>query len=445
MEDSAEISRLSDMTSRLSEGDQQRVAQLKARLNACRASLTLFRAPLRTLSSFAACAGHAAWRGVSWQLRHPLFLFALVPVLLAYLGLKVTGAAEETVGEVESWLAYVVWWVGLGVLSSIGLGTGMHSGLLFLFPHFLKVCLAAERCGNLDFDTRLDTWYRSEGFHCSSKDSPVDGDVSFWDTYRKVIGAAMLWGAGTALGEVPPYAIAYHTAKAGIKNAEVEALLGVSSNGGSSEGPLGLLVARMKNWMLGFIQRHGFWGILLLAAYPNAAFDLCGICCGHFLMPFWQFFGATLLGKGVIKISGQVAFFVALFRRETREGVFVFLERLVPDVLPFLKLNGLTPAQALHRMVNDRIADFQEGVARRAAARAADPSWFYHRLWRTLRSRQALAAWLAAARPSLWGLVVLVMIGSFVRSIVEQFAQSHAAEQDKRTLQQEVERLLKQQ
>lgn len=37
------------------------------------------------------------------------------------------------------WLQYVVWWVGLGVLSSIGLGTGMHSGLLFLFPHMLKV------------------------------------------------------------------------------------------------------------------------------------------------------------------------------------------------------------------------------------------------------------------------------------------------------------------
>jgi hypothetical protein len=33
----------------------------------------------------------------------------------------------------------VVWWVGLGVLSSIGLGTGMQSGLLFLFPHMLKV------------------------------------------------------------------------------------------------------------------------------------------------------------------------------------------------------------------------------------------------------------------------------------------------------------------
>ena len=37
------------------------------------------------------------------------------------------------------WVQYVVWWIGLGILSSIGLGTGMHSGLLFLFPHMLKV------------------------------------------------------------------------------------------------------------------------------------------------------------------------------------------------------------------------------------------------------------------------------------------------------------------
>lgn len=41
--------------------------------------------------------------------------------------------------DVQVYTKYVVWWVGLGVLSSIGLGTGMHSGLLFLFPHMLKV------------------------------------------------------------------------------------------------------------------------------------------------------------------------------------------------------------------------------------------------------------------------------------------------------------------
>lgn len=66
--------------------------------------------------------------------------------------------------------------------------------------------------------------------------------------------------------------------------------------------------------MMRVIQQHGFLGILLLASWPNAAFDLCGICCGVFLMPFWEFFGATLIGKGLVKVSGQALFFVALFR-----------------------------------------------------------------------------------------------------------------------------------
>ena len=65
---------------------------------------------------------------------------------------------------------------------------------------------------------------------------------------------------------------------------------------------MGRVVGSMQAWMLGFIQKHGFLGILLLAAWPNAAFDLCGICCGHFQMPFWQFFSATFIGKALIKV-----------------------------------------------------------------------------------------------------------------------------------------------
>jgi len=51
------------------------------------------------------------------------------------------GTAEGPLSEAEDWAQFMLWWVGLGVLSSIGLGTGMHSGLLFLFPHMLKVRL----------------------------------------------------------------------------------------------------------------------------------------------------------------------------------------------------------------------------------------------------------------------------------------------------------------
>jgi hypothetical protein len=46
---------------------------------------------------------------------------------------------------------------------------------------------------------------------------------------------------------------------------------------------------------------------------PNPLFDLAGITCGHFLVPFGTFFGATLLGKAVIKMHIQMIFVVITF------------------------------------------------------------------------------------------------------------------------------------
>ena len=43
---------------------------------------------------------------------------------------------------VESWEKYILWllwWVGLGVLSSVGLGTGLHTFLIYLGPHIAQV------------------------------------------------------------------------------------------------------------------------------------------------------------------------------------------------------------------------------------------------------------------------------------------------------------------
>ena len=41
------------------------------------------------------------------------------------------------------------------------------------------------------------------------------------------MGPAMLWGAGTAIGEIPPYAFSYHAAKAGLRNEEWDSLFEV--------------------------------------------------------------------------------------------------------------------------------------------------------------------------------------------------------------------------
>merc|ERR1712127_761739 len=60
-----------------------------------------------------------------------------------------------------------------------------------------------------------------------------------------------------------------------------------------------------KKFMHDLVNKAGFFGILLAASIPNPLFDLAGITCGHFLIPFWTFFGATLIGKAIVKMHIQ--------------------------------------------------------------------------------------------------------------------------------------------
>lgn len=50
----------------------------------------------------------------------------------------------KTVKEI-GWFAF--YWIALGVASSIGLGTGLHTFVLYLGPHIAKVVVASIDCG----------------------------------------------------------------------------------------------------------------------------------------------------------------------------------------------------------------------------------------------------------------------------------------------------------
>ena len=53
--------------------------------------------------------------------------------------------------KVEKKLLTCAYWLGLGILSSVGLGTGLHTFILYLGPHIASVTLAAYECGTLSF------------------------------------------------------------------------------------------------------------------------------------------------------------------------------------------------------------------------------------------------------------------------------------------------------
>ena len=65
------------------------------------------------------------------------------------------------------------------------------------------------------------------------------------------------------------------------------------------------------------MEQYGFGVILACASIPNPLFDLAGITCGHFRIPFKKFFSATFIGKAIIKVHIQMVFVVSVFRKET--------------------------------------------------------------------------------------------------------------------------------
>ena len=107
--------------------------------------------------------------------------------------------------------------------------------------------------------------------------------------------AVLLWGIGTAIGEIPPYLMSYHAKiRGGAASAELSEALREVGGGGEVGGWFGRCVRSWTNWMMRVVEERGLLAVVLLSAWPNAAFDLCGMACGMFLMPFWTFFGGLV-------------------------------------------------------------------------------------------------------------------------------------------------------
>ena len=96
---------------------------------------------------------------------------------------------------------------------------------------------------------------------------------------------------------------------------EFQELLDAQKQGNSASNAQLDLMTRGKLFMHDLVHRAGFFGILAAASIPNPLFDLAGITCGHFLIPFWTFFGATLIGKAVVKMHIQKMFIIFLFSK----------------------------------------------------------------------------------------------------------------------------------
>lgn len=238
------------------------------------------------------------------------FLIILICVVGATLGIlsRLPGSHQRLFAQVQEFLMRCIYWMALGIISSIGLGTGLHTFLLYLGPFIVSVTLAGYACNSLDFPSPP---YPDE---IVCPDDILDSTYvpSLWEIMGKVRLEAFCWGAGTALGELPPYFVARAARLSGSDETEdlqeIEELQKKRETGQKLSW-----IEQGKLTMERMVEKVGFFGILACASIPNPLFDLAGITCGHFLVPFPVFFGATLIGKAVIKMHIQKVFVILMF------------------------------------------------------------------------------------------------------------------------------------
>ena len=198
---------------------------------------------------------------------------------------------------------YCAWWLSCGVLSTIGLGTGLQTGALFLFPHIARLAADWTRCGSGAFTTQFDdVWFK----HVSA--CHVEERRELRDLLLRAALPGFFSGLGSALGECVPFALARAMVAHG--KDPVDAFMPGLSSSSQEEEPRRsytpkILMASTRRAIQDQLRTQTFWKIFVLAAVPNALFDLCGLVCGGMEISFMTFFSAVFIAKALVRTPAQ--------------------------------------------------------------------------------------------------------------------------------------------
>jgi len=124
--------------------------------------------------------------------------------------------------------------------------------------------------------------------------------------YLAVFGITMLCNAAVLVPVVFPH-LTVMIAAAGYWNPFIVALV-ASAGGALGEitgyyaGYLGKRIVDLEkapgyDRLVGWMQRHGFWGILLVSSQPILPVDIAGLVAGASKIPLWKFLVPCWVGK----------------------------------------------------------------------------------------------------------------------------------------------------
>lgn len=268
---------------------------------------------LRTLRLFAAaslqCVGQLVFSGVAVLVVWPLLLgwagtrFAAphlyTPPKCASYGWQKSVTASP-LWEAELVLVETAMWFGLGLLSTIGWGTGLRTAGCFLWPFVARVVVQADTCLSTAFEAR---YFHPCALQCQSVNRRMTyeamGDKTF-DYPRLLLllaPAVVPFALGAFVGELPPYLLARDERRAAEAAAKRTAR---SASVGSSRAALRTaVVATLLSPLSALLGMLGALARLLACAVPSPFGDVLSLWCGKRGVPHV----ATLLVGSLLKAA----------------------------------------------------------------------------------------------------------------------------------------------
>ena len=365
---------------------------------------TLLTNPIKTLSLFLRLLYEDA---VHFAINYRRSLQSLAVLCSVYVALHFAPPpVAPFVAHSDQVLLFCGFWLGLGVLSSIGLGTGLHTLVLYLAPKIVRLVTASYACGAVaqmlpsrfalfpTFACPTDAGFVSSFFGATAgNDQPAaaGNQLTFWNLFRAVQLESFLWGVGTALGELPPYLISKAARLAGKTADEMEEIEQEMKEKND-------LFTRVKRKVFYLVEHHAFLTVTLLASIPNPLFDLAGITCGHLLVPFTTFLAATIIGKAIVKVHLQVFLIIFLSSKAQVDFIVNSLKEKISPVL------------------GQKLLDFIEGQRRDLLTDSDEEEGGAGGLFSTL-----------------WNLVLFSMVAYFLASIINAKVRAHFVSQQLRS------------
>ena len=184
-----------------------------------------------------------------------------------FLTTKMLSVYYPFVGIYNNTILFSTYWFLLGILSTIGFGFGLQTGVLFLFPYLINSYDETQQ-------------------------------YALMKCYFLCLPAVVLWGIGSAFGELPPFFVTKFNILSDERNSKNVFLKSLENK---------LIYKKLASCL----KKYKFITIVLFSSWPNITFDMCGMLCGYYNFELHEFLVPTIIGKGFIKAPIQS--FVVLY------------------------------------------------------------------------------------------------------------------------------------